>query len=50
MLVSVIGQIVVEISIVTIVKIVDWAGQFSTVEAQLIIVEKLVARTVDVVN
>jgi hypothetical protein len=36
------GQIVVKISTVTVIRIVDWARQFSTVEAQLIIVETLV--------
>ena len=41
-LVSVTGQIVVEIGTVTVVRMVERAGQFVTVGAQLIMVETLV--------
>lgn len=36
------GQIVVVRGTITVVRIIDSAGQFSTLEAQLIIVETLV--------
>ena len=41
-LVTVTGQMVVETWMVTVVRMVELAGQFLTVEAQLMIVETLV--------
>ena len=44
------GQMVVEIAIVEVTTTVEWAGQFVTVGAQLVMVISVVLKTVEVVS
>lgn len=46
--VAVTGQIVVEIAIVLVMTVVEWAGQLVTVGAQLVMVTSVVVKTVEV--
>lgn len=48
--VAVTGQIVVETGTITVVRTVEWAGQFVTVSAQLMMVETWVSKIVEVVS
>jgi hypothetical protein len=48
--VAVTGQIVVETGTITVVRTVEWAGQFVTVSAQLMMVETRVSKIVEVVS
>lgn len=46
---AVTGQTVVEMATVRVVRTVEWAGQFVTVAAQLVMVDTIVVKTVEVV-
>ena len=48
--VAVTGQMVVETGTITVVRTVEWAGQFVTVSAQLMMVETWVSKIVEVVS
>ncbi len=48
--VSVTGQMVVDTAMVTTVVVMEWAGQLVTVAAQLVMVDVMVVKTVDVLR